>query len=117
MNLQQLLQQLSEIAPEVCRLNLGVYDLGNYKFWIDDDRLQAIYSNIYVSGPPALAWLRDAIEQAIEARGWHYETSFWVYDGRPGYRVYIQSTKTRAVENTRATALLAAFVAALGGGQ
>lgn len=108
------LQELSEIAPDVCRArksdNIDYFFIGEYEFWFSDDgNLLAAYEHIATGGRPALAWLRDALEAAIEARGWYFETHY-----RPQtktYRVEVANRVSR--EYTPAAALLAALCAAL----
>jgi hypothetical protein len=116
-NLIEMLQQLSELDPATCRLSdMDEYIISGYRFWLElngEFRAGAPGKHCIFTGRPALAWLRDAVEAAIEARGWYYETSFWIYDSRPGYRVYMPQTKSRGVEDTAAEALLAAFVEAV----
>jgi hypothetical protein len=109
-----LLQQLSELDPATCRRHpdVAVYTIDGYSFWLADDGLfsASIPDCRYVfTGRPALAWLRDAVEAAIEARGWYWELRYW--PPRKKHRAEIANLTQWA--DTPAEALLAAFVEAV----
>lgn len=119
MNLTELLQKLSEIEPAVCKSRdftslSTVYLIGDYEFWDDthgENTISASYKNTIVTGSPALAWLRDAVERECERRGWKLsidQQNDWhikISRGRQHQPIY----GSRA---TLTTALLLAFVAA-----
>jgi hypothetical protein len=76
----EMLQQLSELDPATCQRHpdVAVYTIGGYSFWLADDGLfsASIPDCRYVfTARPALAWLRDAVEAACEARGLTYVIS------------------------------------------
>lgn len=122
MTLTDQLNRLSEIAPEVCQPDYlwGVrcFTVGEYSFWVNGEGPVASYDGMVVRGRPALAWLRDAIEGEIEARGWYLEISKWNDDN------FITKSAARIIELPTARmwkeegeqyteTLLAAFVAAM----
>lgn len=120
------LQELATIAPDVCAAkdypDKGmVYVIGDYGFWFGTSgELMADTDNqrwVTARGRPALAWLRDALEAAIEARGWEYEHRFFQPIGNigPRHKVMIMNGRDAGhIEETLAAALLAALIAALG---
>lgn len=120
----RLLDQLAKIAPEVCRKS-GLppddyYKIGEYIFFLSYDGDFVATSRDHkrerpnFTGRPALAWLWDAIEQAIEARGWPY-TMGWDYD-EYDLDLFTDNAKYNAISKSNpAEALLTAFVAALEG--
>lgn len=112
-----LLQRWSEVQPEVCvrTVPYNGFRIGEYSFWYmpEEGGLMAQtnggHGQVLVTGRPALAWLRDAVEAAIEAtpgkcklqlfgdRGWAATIGY-----PSGDTVFYESA---------AHALLAAFVA------
>jgi hypothetical protein len=113
-----LLQQLSELDPATCRRHpdVAVYTIDGYSFWLADDGLfsASIPDCRYVfTGRPALAWLRDAVEAAIEARGWYWEMDSFKTNKGVRYQSRIaKAYRKYQVASTPAEALLAAFVEA-----
>lgn len=115
--IQQLLQQLSEAAPGVCRLNGHYYRIGDYRFSFshtNGELLAWVDLSKSITGDPAHAWLRDALEREIARRGWSYETSFWISSGQPHHRVYLSFTRQPVTAGTREEALLSVLIVALG---
>lgn len=69
------LTQLAERAPDICRPYGDAFDIGPYRFrFLNDGTLEATTGRATEEGRPAEAWLRDALEQAIEARGRYWST-------------------------------------------
>ena len=110
--LTELLQKLSEIEPEVCRrVKFDRYKIGEYEFgFYPSGTLYAMLDNDIVTGPPALAWLRDAVERAIITR---FGVIFSEWSQVRDYRATVANA-TAASSDSAAHALLAAFVAAVG---
>jgi hypothetical protein len=113
----ELLQQLSELDPATCRTQDysegPVYSIGDYAFWLNSfNEFEASYKATVIRGRPALAWLRDAVEAACEARGWpwtlgeDYSQHFAIIFTE--YGKYEHEADVSAAE-----ALLAAFVEAV----
>jgi hypothetical protein len=115
----EMLQQLSELDPATCRTQDysegPVYSIGDYAFWLNSfNEFEASYKATVIRGRPALAWLRDAVEAAIEARGWYWLINKLMLD--TGYRAAVrdfEDVSESADDATAADALLAAFVEAV----
>lgn len=116
MTLIDQLNWLTEIAPEVCqKAKFGRYAIGEYHFGERNNRFFAVRGSNLTYGRPALAWLRDALEGVIEARGWLYTIG---YDDGYDVDIFTERDKYNAVsENSMTGALLAALLAALGEGK
>lgn len=110
-NLLPLLNRLHQAAPEMCQRESGLLTIGEYQFFEHHDyQLVARVGNIGAThkGRPALAWLADALESAIEARGWDYDTT---YDSTGSHWVSIEGHTGNGT--SKAEALLTALVAAV----
>jgi hypothetical protein len=117
-NLIKMLQQLSELDPATCRPMEGNgYEIGIYRFFLDTNGELHGYAfgsmHNSCTGRPALAWLRDAVEAACEARGWNVDAK--TYQQQNHVRISNHSG-LEAFSNWHkdsADALLAAFVEAV----
>lgn len=113
-----LLKRLNELVPDVCQQTVPFngFMIGEYDFWVNPESHEVEAQTQYklVTGRPAQSWLRDTIEQAIEARGWEwqlekrdgwYHTKIWQegYITPMAYHFMDDLTKT----------LLTAFIEAL----
>jgi len=118
-----LLDRLAKAEPEIC-IGCGdeEYRLGDYMFWVDPpDVFTASHVNhlsSFIKDVPALAWLRDACETVIGAKGWDYsvEYGFWCGGDNQQFCVTIEPKSRRNIltENTDKTlALLTALVEAV----
>lgn len=128
-NLNELLQQLSEAAPGVCRRvpqgkSPAVYVIGDYEFQVEAGELWASLEAIACTGDPAHAWLRDALEREIARRGWDCTQEYlarrgcgvrvgrgidWIEDGAE----WLKITPVSEYKQNAAHALLTAFIAAI----
>lgn len=112
-NLPALLAELATIAPEVCQVDgYGRYKIGAYRFGYSDLGFYAS-CGYYATGRPAIAWLLDALQGVIEAKGWDYiQTKILAV-----YSVELHDKDDNKMSHTvglsRAEALLTALIAAL----
>lgn len=118
------LAELHKLAPDVCYSPglLPKFVIADYGFWqTEDGELIAcpISSDYFefsknIGGRMALAFLCDALEQVIAAR-WDFEYRFFSSVGTTPDRhsVEILNGKGEHVGDTKAAALLSAFIAAL----
>jgi hypothetical protein len=115
----ELLQQLSEAGPDVCRkITIGFspvrYRISDYEFWLNSDELYAAFGCKWpITGSPALAWLRDALEAAIAARGWSLRIESMAGVSYAKVEIPARQDYFSAHAVDVPTALLTAFIAAL----
>lgn len=78
MTIIEQLAKLAEIAPDDCRFypSDNSFVIGQYRFWWQGEQFWGQTAGKGFGGQPALAWLRDALEQTIEARGWYWEVHY-----------------------------------------
>lgn len=110
------LRELAERAPDICDPYGDAYDIGPYRFsFLSDGTLRASTGAAMEEGRPALAWLRDALETAIVARGWFWEMK--EYNGEIRARIFAHSGLEAVSErqDTPADALLSALLEAVRG--
>lgn len=126
--LPELLQALHKAAPEVCKYTDDTYYIGDYAFWIDNDKIHAWVDGIKsVTGQPAMDWLQCALQRGIEGMGWHwsldryknknsdsYVSSIDVDPNNINTDIYQVGWNDGQVFSTPAEALLAALIAAKG---
>lgn len=108
-NLNELLRQLSEIEPEVCRRAGNCYLIGDYEFQVEAGELWASLEAIACTGDPARAWLQGALQAEIARRGWSLRT-LTLTDG--GNSVIIANRFESEWFPLMVEALLTAFIAA-----
>lgn len=116
-----LLQRWSEVQPEVCQKNVVeptsskypapiTYTITRYTFWFDE-QLFAMCMGVMFTGRPASAWLRDAVEAAVEASPGICSYQTECASGYCTASIWGASADGIAQKTTAAHALLAAFVA------
>lgn len=119
MTLIEQLAKLAELAPDVCQIispEGDTFGIGDYGFWVDDEGIFTAchkdYPNdVFIKDQPALAWLQDALQRAIETRGWYFEINKYPKELA---HVYITSSSThRGAADTTAEALLDALIRAV----
>lgn len=114
MTILEMLDKLSQIAPDVCKKRIGNrYDIREYHFLYHKDWFMGTLNGVSVYGRPALAWLADAIQGECEKRGWDYKTRR--EDGRHYAVITLNDRKRFGNGHSQAESLLAAFIVAIEG--
>lgn len=112
------LKRLSELAPDVCKIDsLGDYLIDGAVFYQDDKGVFSVDitrgGRVFLKGNDALDLLVGRLKRAIEARGWMWTT--WEDLGK-GAKVFTDKTGYSVDDyDTEVAALLAALIEALEG--